>query len=473
MEHDLDKFPLLSYVLHQYDSNHHAPPSTAVQQTLAPSFPLLSDPQIMSSLTQSIPTTITHTLTVLASLGPRPDTSAVSSARSKIAQILQMDSLSPEEAAKEAEIYAGAVRLEEVYDSYEKELNDLEEKLSRVYATEVESLLRSREEMNVEVVKVLKAAESGKVLERVDLSGQELKLLPEAICKIVGLVSLNISGNNLMFIPDAFSKLKKLQELDVSSNSLESLPDSIGMLLNLRILNVSANNLTSLPESIAHCRSLVELDASYNNLTSLPTNIGYGLQNLERLSIQLNKLRYFPGSISEMISLKYLDAHMNEIHGLPSSMGRLKKLEVLNLSSNFNNLMRVPDAITDLINLRELDLSNNQIQAIPDSFYMLKKLEKLNLDHNPLEIPSQEVAKQGAEAVREFMRKRWDMIMGEEQQRIGVEAERHGDGTGWVSWGTSMVTNLVSGVSQTVGFGGGPGDGGDKKPGESHFYYQI
>lgn len=198
MEHDLDKFPLLSYVLHQYDSNHHAPPSTAVQQTLAPSFPLLSDPQIMSSLTQSIPTTITHTLTVLASLGPRPDPSAVSSARSKIAQILQMDSLSPEEAAKEAEIYAGAVRLEEVYDSYEKELNDLEEKLSRVYATEVESLLRSREEMNVEVVKVLKAAESGKVLERVDLSGQELKLLPEAICKIVGLVSLNISGNNLM-----------------------------------------------------------------------------------------------------------------------------------------------------------------------------------------------------------------------------------------------------------------------------------
>lgn len=220
-------------------------------------------------------------------------------------------------------------------------------------------------------------------------------------------------------------------------------------------------------------RSLVELDASYNNLTSLPTNIGYGLQNLERLLIHLNKLSYFPGSISEMRSLKYLDAHMNEIHGLPSSMGRLKKLEVLNLSSNFNNLMRVPDAITDLINLRELDLSNNQIQAIPDSFYMLKKLEKLNLEHNPLEIPSQEVAKQGAEAVREFMRKRWDMIMGEEQQRIGVEAERHGDGTGWVSWGTSMVTNLVSGVTQTVGFGGGSGDGGDKKPGESHFYHQL
>ena len=35
---------------------------------------------------------------------------------------------------------------------------------------------------------------------------------------------------------------------------------------------------------------------------------------------------------------------------------------------------------------------------------------------------------------------------------IGVEAERHGDENGWVSWGTSMVINLVSGVTQTIGF---------------------
>ncbi|VVB04131.1 unnamed protein product [Arabis nemorensis] len=468
MDHDLDKFPLLSYVLHQFDSNLYAPPSMAVQQTLAPSFPLLSDQQIMPSLTQSIPTTIKQTLTVLTTLGSRPDPLAVSSARSKIAQI--MESFSPEEAAKEAEMYAGVVRLDEVHDSYEKPLKDLEDELSRVYAREVESLLRSREEVNEEVVAVLKKAESGETVEKIDLSGQELKLLPNALGKIVGLVSLNLSCNELKFIPDAISKLKKLEALDVSSNSLESLPDSVGMLVNLRILNVSANNLTALPESIGHCRSLVELDASYNNLSTLPTNIGYGLQNLERLSIHLNKIRYFPASISEMRSLKYLDAHMNEIHGIPNSIGRLTKLEVLNLSSNFNDLIGVPDTITDLTNLRELDLSNNQIQAIPDSFYRLKKLEKLNLDQNPLEIPSQEVANQGAEVVREFMRKRWAKIMAEEEQRIGVEAERYGDETGWVSWGTSMVTNLVSGVTQTIGFGG---DGGVKKPGESQFYHQI
>lgn len=199
MDYDLEKFPLLSYVLHQFDSDHYAPPSMDVQQTLAPSFPFLSDPQIMSSLTQSIPTTttITQTLSVLTSLGSRPDPSAVSSARAKITQILEKDSLSPEEAEKEAEMYAGVVRLDEVHDSYEKPLKDLEEELSRVYAASVESLLRSREEVNEKVVAVLKAAESGEVLEMIDLSGQELKLLPQDFWKIVGLVSLNLSCNNL------------------------------------------------------------------------------------------------------------------------------------------------------------------------------------------------------------------------------------------------------------------------------------
>ena len=38
-----------------------------------------------------------------------------------------------------------------------------------------------------------------------------------------------------------------------------------------------------------------------------------------------------------------------------------------------------------------------------------------------------------------------------------------------ISWGTSMVNNLVSGVTQTFGFGGESGDGGDKKPRELYF----
>ncbi|VVA91165.1 unnamed protein product [Arabis nemorensis] len=447
MDHDLEIFPLLSYVLHHSDPASHAPPSLAIQQSLANRYPLLTNPHVISSLIDSIPSNITQTLFVFGSLGPRPDSLSVSSARTKIAQIREMDSFPPEDTAKEEQIYATVVRLEEVHDGYEKQLRDLEEELSEVYASAVESL-NGGDEVNEEVLSVIKEGEDGGIVERINLSDRQLKLIPEALGRMVGLVSLNLSRNDLKFVPDSISGLEKLKELDLSSNLLRSLPDSIGLLLDLRILNMAGNKLTSLPESIAQCRSLVELDASFNNLTQLPANFGYGLLNLERLSIQLNKIRFFPNSICEMRSLRYLDAHMNEIHGLPIAIGRLTSLEVLNLSSNFSDLTELPDTISDLTNLRELDLSNNQIRVLPDSFFRLEKLEKLNLDQNPLELPPQEIVSQSAKAILEFMMKRWEEIVEEERVRIMIEAEqRQGGATGWFTWGSSIVTNLISGVS--------------------------
>ncbi|KAG2297763.1 hypothetical protein Bca4012_008975 [Brassica carinata] len=446
MDHDLEIFPLLSYTLHHSDPASHAPPSLSTQQSLATRYPLLTNPHVISTLIESIPTTITQTLHVFASLGPRPDPSSVSSARAKIAQIRETES-SPEDAAKEEQIYATVVKLEEVHEGYEKQLRDLEEKLSEVYASAVESL-DGGDEVNEEVLEILEKGED----ERIDISDRRLKLLPEALSKNVSLVSLNLSRNDLKLLPETISGLEKLEELDVSSNLLESLPDSFGLLLNLRVLNVSGNKLTYLPESITQCRSLVELDASFNNLASLPANIGYGLLNLERLSIHLNKLRYFPNSICEMRSLRYLDAHMNEIHGLPIAIGRLTSLEVLNLSGNFSDLTELPDTISDLANLKDLDVSNNQIRVLPDSFFRLEKLEKLNLDQNPLEFPPQETVNQGAEAVREFMRKRWEEMVEEEQMRSVIEAEKQQGGvTGWLSWGSSIVSNLLTGDAQSGG----------------------
>ncbi|KFK43566.1 hypothetical protein AALP_AA1G142800 [Arabis alpina] len=448
MDHDLEIFPLLSYVLHHSDPASHAPPSLSIQQSLANRYPLLTNPHVLSSLIDSLPSTITQTLFVFGSLGPRPDSLSVSSARSKIAQIQEMDSFPPEDADKEEQIYATVVRLEEVHEGYEKQLRDLEEELGKVYGSAVDSL-DGGDEVNEEVLSVIKEGEDGGVVERIDLSDRQLKLVPEALGKIVGLVSLNLSCNDLKFVPDSISGLDKLVELDLSSNDLRTLPDSIGQLLSLRILNVAGNKLTSLPESIAQCRFLVELDASFNNLIYLPANFGYGLLNLERLSIHLNKIRVFPNSICEMRSLKYLDAHMNEIHGLPIAIGRLTSLEVLNLSSNFSDLTELPDTISDLTNLKELDLSNNQIRVLPVSFFRLDNLEKLNMDQNPLEFPPQEIVSQSTTAVREFMMKRWEEMIEEERVRSVIEAEKQqGGAIGWLSWGSSIVADLISGGTQ-------------------------
>ena len=192
---------------------------------------------------------------------------------------------------------------------------------------------------------------------------------------------------------------------------------------------------------------MVELDASFNSITYLPTNIGYELVNLERLLIQLNKIRSLPTSVCEMKSLRYLDAHFNELRGLPLAIGKLTKLEVLNLSSNFSDLTELPDTFGDLTNLRELDLSNNQIHALPDTFGRLDNLTKLNLDQNPLEIPPKEVVNEGVEAVKDFMAKRWLEILMEEEKRCMLEVQEQQQ-TGWLNRSTSWVKSYVSGVTE-------------------------
>lgn len=443
MDRILSQFPILAYLLSQIDPATHPPLPPEIHQDLISHFPHLPNPKVFSSLAQSIPITVTQTLLLIRSLGPRPDPAAVSLARSKISEGLR---------PAEAEIYKAVVRLEEMYEAYERQLSEVEEKLGRVYGSVVEEVGRQDGKVNEEVVAILKEAES-RVVERVELPGRQLRILPEAFGKLHGLVSLNLSHNELEVIPDSIAGLQKLEELNLSSNLLQFLPDSIGLLLNLKILNVSGNKLNALPESIARCSSLVELDASFNNLAVLPTNIGYGLLNLEKLSIQLNKIRYLPSSVCEMRSLKYLDVHFNELRGLPQAIGRLTNLEVLNLGSNFSDLKELPETLGDLTNLKELDLSNNQIRYLPDTFGRLENLTKLNLDQNPLVIPPMEIANKGAEAVREFMAKRWLDIVAEEQQKSMLEANKQRAQTGWWGWGTSLINGVVSGVGGYISGG--------------------
>lgn len=74
-----------------------------------------------------------------------------------------------------------------------KQLRASEKKLLEAYAESVKGVV---EEVSEGVVRVLKKAESEEV-ERVDLSGSHLRILPEAFGKIRGLVVLNLSQNQL------------------------------------------------------------------------------------------------------------------------------------------------------------------------------------------------------------------------------------------------------------------------------------
>uniref|UniRef100_A0A7C9E4N0 Protein-serine/threonine phosphatase n=1 Tax=Opuntia streptacantha TaxID=393608 RepID=A0A7C9E4N0_OPUST len=487
MDANLKNFPVLSYVMSRLPSIgplRPSPPSNsgddieqppprpqpdaAFTDTLIERMPHLKDPKVMAAMSEAVGE-IAQTRSILQTLGERPDHETIDFAKARLAEIEELlshqlheisleassssndpEKINREAAEREKAMFKALVQLDEMHDAYEKLLRGAEEKLMRIYESAVsekgEVVEEEPEEVNEEVVEVLKTEN----IEKVDLSGRKLRILPEAFGKLRSLVAVNLSSNQLQAIPDSIAGLENLEELNLSSNSLLSLPDSIGLLLKLRILSVSGNKLTALPDSICRCRSLVELDASFNNLGYLPTNIGYELVNLRKLVVHYNKIRSLPTSVGEMISLQHLDVHFNELHGLPLTIGKLTNLVSLNLSGNFSDLKELPETLGDLINLEELDLSNNQIHALPNSFGRLEKLKKLNLEQNPIAIPPIEVVKDGVEAIKVFMAKRWaDLLIEEEEKaRKVTEAEQE---TGWLKRSVSKLGGVVSSVSEYLG----------------------
>ncbi|KAK9941533.1 hypothetical protein M0R45_007237 [Rubus argutus] len=504
MDPNPSNFPILSYVMArlpslgpksatpvvsdlesiQIDDSHCQPqlskdPSSSA---LLNRMPHLSDPKVIAAMTRAV-SEVAQTRSVLNTLGDRPDHEAVDTAKARLAHIeatlskkLEDLVLSPrpsdvdrlqwrallaerehqcrQSAEKDKQDCNAILQLDELHAAYEKLLKDAEERLLKIYRSAEDGHVVGQhqqeeepvgDQIHEEVVGILQQA-SGTGLDRVNLSGRRLRFLPEAFGRITGLLHLDLSNNDLQAIPDSIAGLEKLQELNLSSNLLESLPDTIGLLQNLKLLNVSGNKLIALPDSICHCRSLVELDVSFNNLTYLPTNIGYELVNLQKLSIQLNKIRSLPTSVCGLRSLRSLDAHFNELRGLPLAFGRLINLQSLNLASNFTDLTELPDTFGDLTNLKELDLSNNQIHALPDTFGRLDSLTKLNLDGNPLVLPPPDLVKQGVEAIKLFMAKRWLEILVEEERRSMLLVQEQQE-TGWLTRSTSWLKDYVSGVS--------------------------
>ncbi|KAM3226932.1 hypothetical protein ACQJBY_059099 [Aegilops geniculata] len=479
MDPSPNSHPILSYVLSRlpsiktgsprlsspHDLEQPPPPSPSPRAPSGPAefelverMPGLRHPSVLRSMTRAV-ADITCARDALRHLGPRPDHELVDSARAFLLSHSHgnLVGLDVEERVVTSQ---EVVRLDEEHEAYGVLLREAEEKLELVYRMAMhgrdvaEGGGERREDegsgdVDEEVVRLLKQAQEGRVVEQVRLADRQLLHLPEPLGRIRGLLLLDVSRNQLQAVPDAIGVLQHLEELRLASNVLVSLPDSIGLLSNLKVLDVSSNKLRSLPDSISRCRSLVELDASCNVLAYLPTGIGYELVNLQKLWVHLNKLRSLPSSICEMRSLRLLDVHFNELRGLPSSFGKLVALESLNLSSNFSDMRDLPASFGDLVGLRELDLSNNQIHALPDCFGRLDRLERLCLDQNPLVVPPLEVVAKGVGAVREYMDKR--LQAEEERRKSAAVAAGSPKASSPIAWLSRSVSSLSTWVSDVAG----------------------
>lgn len=238
-----------------------------------------------------------------------------------------------------------------------------------------------------------------------DVSYNDLEMLPDWLAGCRELRSLFASNNNLATLPDhlfcnempflhsvqlAYNHLESLpsiqrrlpiQELFLQNNSLSLLPDNFFKCVpNIKVLNMSNNRLCDLPKPenvlqleklflTANClpdkslekissylRNLKIIHGAYNNFTAVPENCSQFWTEIEEMVFSGNKLLRLPDNIGCLRHLSVLRVHSNLLQNIPK-LSNLLALRVLDLAHN--ELDRIDLANLIPPNLKFLDLSCN------------------------------------------------------------------------------------------------------------------
>jgi Leucine-rich repeat (LRR) protein len=259
-------------------------------------------------------------------------------------------------------------------------------------------------------------SEEGKIL-RLDLSYQNLQVVPEQFNQLTQLRMLDLSGNTQLDIEHVLSKVsspEKLAVLILDSLQLSQLPKNLSRFKNLTqlslvhnpdldwgiafqqlenlplvFLNLQRNNINSLPTTITKLSKLKDLKLSYNMLKDEQSYIFLSqLPNLYAVWLDFNELTVVPDNIGLLSQITYLYLDGNMLTDLPSSMRSMMSLSVIHLG--YNKFSQLPERFMEMPKLLMVHINNNQITTIPRN-YGIKKyaLLALLLDGNP--IPPEEV----------------------------------------------------------------------------------
>ncbi len=111
----------------------------------------------------------------------------------------------------------------------------------------------------------------------------------------------------------------------------------------------------------------------------LPEDLGR-LSKLEVLEVRSFGLSYIPSSVGMLQNLTEMDLYGNLLSDLPDEIGYLENLETLNLSGN--RLTHLPNSIGCLKNLRKLSLGQNFLSVLPEAIGSLSNLQQFCLNYN-------------------------------------------------------------------------------------------
>lgn len=185
------------------------------------------------------------------------------------------------------------------------------------------------------LTEALAAIRSGESIRELNLADCGLTNLPEEIflpnCAD-SLEFLNLGGNSLSSLPNAMGNLKKLRILFFANNEFTEIPEVLGTLPSLYMLSFKDNKLSTIAEA-ALAPSIRWLILTGNELQTLPRSVGR-LRGLRKLMLSINRLTHLPDELSECKELELLRLAGNRLSSLPPWLLSMPRLSWLALSGN-------------------------------------------------------------------------------------------------------------------------------------------
>uniref|UniRef100_A0A8C8SVM6 protein-serine/threonine phosphatase n=1 Tax=Pelusios castaneus TaxID=367368 RepID=A0A8C8SVM6_9SAUR len=241
-------------------------------------------------------------------------------------------------------------------------------------------------------------------LKSLNLSNNQLRDFPLAVCGIPTLTELNVSCNALRSIPAAIGDMHNLQTFLLDGNFLQSLPAELESMHQLTYLSLSFNEFTDIPGVLEKLTAMDKLCMSGNCMETLNLQTLRRMSHIKHVDLRLNAIRRLVvDEVDFLHHVTQLDLRDNKLCELDATVFNnievlhceRNQLVTLKISGNFlkalyafsNELVHldvypVPNYLTSM------DISRNHLESLPEWVCDSRKLEVLDVGHNQLcELP--------------------------------------------------------------------------------------
>lgn len=210
-----------------------------------------------------------------------------------------------------------------------------------------------------------------------DLSDLGIEQFPDSLFELTWIERLNLKGNRISVIPTKINKLEKLLILNLSQNCFANLPNELTLLNGLGQLDISDNKITSLPSFLVSMKNLYSLNANNLTLSELPDFLAD--TRLIFLHVDNNQIKEVPESFRNS-RISHFFLNNNKISKLPRNISLPAGLYALSISNN--HIYELPSWLEKLSGMHHLNAESNRLQKLPRSLKNIPHLETLLLNGN-------------------------------------------------------------------------------------------